>query len=192
MSDTDIIMSNVERIKLKKDIISRLKKEPWLSHEECVTDKEYLECVYDLLSHPKCQQMNLYLQHGNTTTLQHCIRVSYLSYKISRAYGLDYRSTARGALLHDLFLYDWHTHKAETGNRFHGFTHPKTAHQNAIKYFSLNKKEEDIILKHMWPMTIIPPKYVEGFIVMYVDKYCGFIETAQRTKQFLIRKLTIA
>ncbi len=36
--------------------------------------------------------------------------------------------------------------------------------------------EKDIIKKHMWPMTAVPPKYKESFIVTCVDKYCATIE----------------
>ncbi|MEE1504614.1 MAG: hypothetical protein UGF89_10270, partial [Acutalibacteraceae bacterium] len=41
---------------------------------------------------------------------------------------------------------------------------------------TLNKKEEDIIKKHMWPLTVIPPKYLESFVVTSMDKYCATIE----------------
>ena len=54
---------------------------------------------------------------------------------------------------------------------------------NADKYFKLNDVERDIILKHMWPLTVIPPKTMEGYVVMYVDKYCGFLETVNRIKK---------
>ena len=53
---------------------------------------------------------------------------------------------------------------------------------NANKYYKLNNLERDIIVKHMWPLTVIPPKSIEGYVVMYADKYCGFIETANRVK----------
>ena len=43
--------------------------------------------------------------------------------------------------------------------------------RNARKIVNLNKKEEDIILKHMWGATIAPPKYKESYIVTMVDKY---------------------
>ena len=37
----------------------------------------------------------------------------------------------------------------------------------------------------MWPLTVIPPKTMEGYVVMYVDKYCGFLETVNRIKKKL-------
>lgn len=167
---------------LKKKILRQLKDMEWLENKECLKDKIYMDCVYDIMCNPKFRQMNRYIQHGTTTTLEHCISVSYVSYKICRALNLDYISAARGGLLHDLFLYDWHEHAKKTGNHFHGFTHPQTALYNAEKYFDLNNVEKDIIVKHMWPLTIIPPKTKEGFVVMYADKYCGFIETVDRIK----------
>ena len=82
-------------------------------------DKEYMEIVSDILESDVFQSTENFIMHGTTTCMEHCIDVSYMTYKIARAKGLRYQEAARGALLHDLFLYDWHTQ----GNRIHGFTH---------------------------------------------------------------------
>lgn len=164
-------------------IIDSLRDEEWLKNEECLDDIEYMECVHDILTNKAFQSMNNFIQHGTTTTLTHCLHVSYLSFHICKRYGLDYRSAARGGLLHDLYLYDWHTHAKETGEHFHGFYHPRKALINALKEFKLNKVEQDIILKHMWPITIIPPKTLEGYVVMYADKHYGFLETVFRFRR---------
>ena len=169
--------------RLKRNIIRQISKEEWINENECLNDCRYMECVYDIMKSKAFQKLNEYIQHGTTTTLEHCLAVSYISYKICKYYNFDYISAARGALLHDLFLYDWHTHYQETGRRFHGFTHPQTALKNAEKYYELNKVERDIIKKHMWPLTIVPPSTKEGFVVMYVDKYCGLFETLDSLKQ---------
>ena len=165
---------------IRRDILKYLRSQDWLMNEKCIKDREYINCVYDILANPVFQKMDNYIQHGTTTTLKHCLDVSYVSYKICKSYGFDYRSAARGALLHDLFLYDWHGYAKRTGNHFHGFTHPRVALHNATHYFELNEKEQDIILKHMWPLTVVPPKSAEGYVVMYADKYCGLIETVKR------------
>ena len=57
-------------------------------------------------------------------------------------------------------------------------THPKAALRNACMHFTLTDKEKDIILKHMFPLTITPPSYKETVVIILVDKYCGLIETA--------------
>lgn len=138
---------------------------------------EYEKCISDLIQNETVRSMENFIQHSNITCLEHSIYVSYSSYLICRRLGLDYRSAARGGLLHDFFLYDWHITKPTNG--LHGFTHPSTALKNANEKFSLNKIEKDIIEKHMWPLTIRLPKYKESFIVSFVDKYCSLMEIIQ-------------
>ena len=154
-----------------------IEKELSFTLSEIENDKEYLEYVADLLNSEIVKSMDKYIQHGTTTTLEHCINVSYISYKLAKKFHLDAKSTARAGLLHDLFLYDWHTEK-KTKKLFekHGFTHPQIALSNATKIFNLNEVEEDIILKHMWPLTMALPKYKESFIIILVDKISCILE----------------
>ncbi len=140
-------------------------------------DAEYLAEVEDILSSRVFQSMSEFIQHGTTTCLEHCINVSYRSYLTCKKYGLDARAAARGGLLHDLFLYDWHDHFEKTGDRFHGLTHPKAALENAEKAFDLTDTERDIILNHMWPLTLRAPATKEAYVVIYHDKATGFRET---------------
>ena len=154
----------------------------WTKQERYLKDLDYMDCVSDILSHPVFQSMEQYIQHGATSCKSHCIQVSYLSYHICRKFGWDYKKAARAGLLHDLFLYDWHTHARETGNHFHGFTHPRTALNNAKQHFNLSKAEADIILCHMWPLTPIPPKSMAGMSVVYADKLCSLTETVLQVR----------
>lgn len=139
---------------------------------------EYLLCINDLIAHKSVQTMRNYTQHGDTNCLAHSLYVSYYSYlisiKLQSFLKVDPRSIARGALLHDFFLYDWHEKSNRKG--LHGFTHPKTALENASLHFELNAIEKDIIVKHMWPLTPIPPKFFASFLVSMVDKYISTLE----------------
>ena len=135
---------------------------------------EYKKCISDLAQNEIVRSMENFIQHSNITCMEHSVYVSYISYLMCRRLKLDYCSAARGGLLHDLFLYDWHTTKTNDG--LHGFTHPYTALENANKHFDLNDLEKDIIVKHMWPLTVKFPKYKETFIVAFVDKYCASME----------------
>lgn len=143
--------------------------------------KEFYECIKDVAGHPVVLRMKLYPHHGTSSCYDHCIHVAYYNYLWCKFFHLDARSAARGAMLHDLFLYDWHTHAKRTGDHFHGLTHPKVAYKNAAKFFELNKIEKDIILTHMWPVTILNvPRTKEGWITTITDKYCGACETSRR------------
>ena len=136
---------------------------------------EFNIIIQDIEKNPTVQKMNNFMQHYNTSCFEHCKNVSLYSYYICKKLKLDYTSAARAGMLHDLFLYDWRKRENDrTG--LHAFSHPKTSLENSMKLFFLNKKEQDIILKHMWPVTIIPPKYIEGYIITLVDKYCALEE----------------
>jgi uncharacterized protein len=130
--------------------------------------EDYDSCVSDLLNSPNIKSMSGFIQHGKVSCLKHSSDVSKRSYKVCRALKLDYRSAARGGLLHDYFLYDWH----DSPYRLHAFRHPKISLNNAHRDFKLNEVENDIIKNHMWPLTLIPPRHAESFVVCMVDKYC--------------------
>jgi uncharacterized protein len=138
--------------------------------------------ITQIINRPDIKVLDNFIQHGNVSCLTHCILVSYLSYYISKKLKLkvDYASLIRGALLHDYFLYDWHI--KDKNRPLHAFYHPKCAYKNAQKLFDLTEIEKDIILKHMWPLTLSFPSYKEAFIVCISDKICSVFETFHAVK----------
>ena len=111
-------------------------------------------CAKALLACPEVQSMSAFTQHGRVSCLEHSLSVAYYSYWLCRRLRLrvDGESLIRGALLHDFFLYDWHTVGRQYG--LHGFTHPATALKNARQRFRLSHKAENVIASHMWPLTL--------------------------------------
>ena len=167
-------------IRRLEEIYIRKHKEEFLLRKQ-KWDEEFYECIQDIAKHPVVLRMKLYPHHGNTNCYQHCLHVSYYNYVWCRFFHLDAKSAARGGMLHDLFLYDWHTHAKETGQRFHGLTHPKTALNHACRLFPLNDIEKDVIRAHMWPVTFFSiPHTKEGWIITLTDKYCGAFESMNR------------
>jgi uncharacterized protein len=142
--------------------------------------KEYGPIIEDTIAqlskNSRFSQTTKYMQHGKTSVYEHCIKVAYISCWIASKLRLnvDYASLIRGALLHDYFLYDWHD--KNKGHRLHGFFHPRKALQNAREDLELTPKEENIILRHMFPLTPIPPYYLESWIVCIADKFCAINE----------------
>lgn len=142
-------------------------------------NREFYDCIRDIVCHPVVLQMKRFDQHCGTDCYIHCLNVAYQNFCICRRLGLDARSAARGGMLHDLFLYDWRKHSRKTGDRLHAITHPVTACRNAQKYFRLNPVEKEVIAKHMWPLSVFPPKYPETYVICLTDKYCGTMEIAE-------------
>lgn len=157
-------------------------------------DSEYYTLVADLLESSVVRQMENFTHHGTTTCFQHCLNVSYFNYKLCKLFNLNQRAGARAGLLHDLFLYDWHTYKPAEGERLHGFTHAHTSLENAKKYFYVSALESDIIEKHMFPLNLFSlPRYRETLVIVFTDKLCGAMEVMAniiaKSKNAFCRKL---
>ena len=142
------------------------------------------EHAADILDSNNFRSTVNYIQHGSMPVQSHCMDVAKQSILISRLFGIrcSERELIRGALLHDYFLYDWHDKTRENYQRLHGFYHPGIALKNADKEYDLTLREKDIIKKHMWPLTVVPPACREAWIVTTADKYCSLLETLRLHK----------
>lgn len=124
-----------------------------------------------------------FVQHGHTSLYAHCVSVAYRSIVLVAKFNLnvDLRSMVRGALLHDYYLYDWHDKQL---SELHGFHHPRIAWENATRDFQLNAVEQDIIRKHMFPLTPMLPMHKESWIITISDKLCSTQETLKMGTSF--------
>ena len=122
-----------------------------------------------IINHPNFVRLEKVEHHNGKSRIDHVKEVAWISFLISDFFSLDSKAVVRGALLHDLFYYNWQ----RDSPRLHAFKHPGIALRNACKITHLSRKEEDIIKKHMWPLTLIPPFYPESFLVSFIDTYCS-------------------
>lgn len=152
--------------------------------------KEIRENAMDILESENFNDTKDFIQHGNMTVNSHCINVAKYSLAISNKMHIpcNRRELIRGALLHDYFLYDWHDKEHIKLTRLHGFYHPGIALRNAAMEYDLTDREKDIIKKHMWPLTVVPPMCREAWIVTAADKWCSFLETVRLHKGHGIRR----
>ena len=143
------------------------------------------ENASDLLTSEELLAEKAFPHHGTVNCYDHSVFVAQTSLLLAQKLCLriDVKSLIRGALLHDLYLYDWHVPDDEQPHRLHGFRHPLRALRNAMQHFELNPIEKDIIRKHMFPLTIIPPVCRESWLVCIADTICALQEWAHhRTK----------
>ena len=128
------------------------------------------------------------IQHGCFSVYDHSLYVTSMCLRISKKLRIKVNEKAmvRGALLHDYFLYDWH--EPTKANRIHGFTHPGIALRNAEKVFDLGKIEKNMIKRHMFPLTPVPPRYREAVILCIADKLCATRETVGGFKNKIKKK----
>ena len=141
-----------------------------------------------IIEHEEYQQMR-YIKHHDESVFDHSMKVAYYAYKIAHRRNLDWESTIRGALLHDFFLYKFKkcfSLRLITDSIKHAIIHPLIAFENAVKYFELNEKEENIIKGHMFPFGF--PRSKEAWIVSFVDKYIAVFEYSSNFKKMMLRK----
>ena len=126
----------------------------------------------DIIEKEKFQSLKNDPHHG-LTRYDHVLRVAKNTYYVSKIFRMDYISATRGALLHDYFNdSDYNNTKGIKK----GSIHPVIALNNARREYFLNKKEENIIISHMFPMGKVKPNCKESWLVTSVDKSVAVYE----------------
>lgn len=135
---------------------------------------EILEHGKDILDSEIFKKAMKTPHHLGTTTVgshslsvaERCLRVAdlYPSLKLNR------RMMVRAALCHDLGLTD-RDHCNTMG--LLAFSHPVYSVMLAKEYgLNLTKEEENMIHRHMFPLSKIPST-MENWVLVYSDKYCA-------------------
>jgi len=104
-------------------------------------ESEFMSIAKPLIDHPDVQRLAAFRHHHYKTRLDHSVEVAWHSFLISKKLSLDCNAIVGGALLHDLFFYDW----LREGPRLHGFHHPRISLKNAREVTVLSEKEEDVV-----------------------------------------------
>jgi uncharacterized protein len=136
------------------------------------------EYAKDILSNELFLKGKTFISHGSITVYAHSLAVASLAFSmVENSRTLDKRCVVRAALLHDFFLYDWHT---GPGKQYilHGWVHAGIAAKNARDIFGVTEKEYSCIKTHMWPWTPFhAPQYREGWVITLADKLIALKET---------------
>ena len=143
----------------------------------------FYSIVKDIIKTEDFRKMLKYKHHINGNLFNHSLKVAYLCYKyhIKHSLKIDITEFVQGALLHDFYLYDLHGDGQK--HKFHWYKHPRLALNNALqKYPNLTKTQQDMILHHMFPITVIPPKTRAGWLVCHFDKVAAIHDRVKKKK----------
>ena len=145
--------------------------------------RELVSLTRDILHSEEFRRMKSYRHHIKGTLYEHSVKVAYLCYLHHRRFSLktDLRELVRGAMLHDYYLYDLHGDGRE--HRLHWLRHPKTALENARRHYpTLTRSQIDMIERHMFPLTLRPPRTVGGWLVCLYDKLAAISDRFGRCR----------
>ena len=146
-------------------------------------EREFQELIREIVSSEEFRTMRAFRHHVRTNVFDHSLKVAYLCYRHHKRFQtkLPLYELVRGALLHDYYLYDWHDRRPSY-RWVHGFAHPKRALKNALRrYPDLSITERDMILRHMFPLTVSPPRTRGGWILCLYDKIAAVDEYLSRS-----------
>ena len=133
-------------------------------------EKEFRSMIRPTVTRKVYQRMKHIRHHLRGNLYEHSIKVAYLCYRCHRACRMcgDRTELVQGALLHDFYLYDPH---AEKGYARHWVAHPRRALCNAQRYYGpLTAAQRDMIERHMFPVTPLPPRTPYGWMICLCDK----------------------
>ncbi len=148
-------------------------------------NEEFFDIIKPIIGNSEFQKLKNIKHHG-ITRYDHCLRVAYFSYKVTKALKLDYIEVTEAALLHDFFF-----DEADSEDSLKILkNHPNIAVENAKKYFFLTDKQQDIIEKHMFPIGLKPPLYLESWVVDIVDDVAAIYEKTKSTKKEIQAAIT--
>lgn len=154
-----------------------------------IQNQEFHDLIHDIITSEEFCKMKGYKHHLHGSTYDHSISVAYLCYRHYKKgkSKVNIEELIRGALLHDYFLYDRHDKDGDChiNGLVHGFTHPKRALENARNHYpDLTRTEQDIIKRHMFPLTPIPPRTRCGWLVCFYDKVAAVCEYCHKSNSY--------
>ena len=147
-------------------------------------DKEFLSYINEILNNKEFLKRKNYNHHVNESVYDHSLKVAYCSYLYAKKHNLNKKDISIGAILHDFYYKPWQDLKEKRGFfKQHGFVHAREALENSRKHFPhlMNDRVENIILRHMFPLTFVPPMRREAWLVCLADKICATKETLHFT-----------
>ncbi len=129
----------------------------------------FKEICQPLARTPEVQKLKTEHHHRHVNRYDHSVHVARLSYQWAKKLGWDAEACARAGMLHDLFMWRKFTDR-EKWTPFPVYAYQRDAIRNARKLTKLSKKEENIILSHMFPLSLQLPRSKEAWLVTLVDK----------------------
>lgn len=140
---------------------------------------EVLMIGHDIVQSERFQRARHVPHHIRFNVATHSIETAMYSLLIVRwlnrcGIQVSREDAVRTCLLHDIGMTESWVHDSPSYRK--AFSHPKRGYQIARDEYNANKVQLDAIRWHMWPICLMPPKHVIGWILFMSDKLSTFNE----------------
>ena len=142
-----------------------------------ITASDVLAMGEDIVSSERFAKARLVIHHNKDHNIAaHSVSCAVCALQIARwleGHGVevDERDVVRAALLHDIGMTEDEVSLSPPPVKSR--THPREGERIAREEFGANDVQLDAIRHHMWPLCLVPPKSVEGWVVVAADKHCS-------------------
>ena len=121
--------------------------------------------------------------HYKTSVARHSMRTAEYGRNIChflkrRGIEVSEEAVVQACLLHDIGMTD--DDVADCPSFMKAYRHPRRGENIARKEYLVNEITCNSIRRHMWPICIIPPKFLEGWVVVAADKCCSIWEITRK------------
>lgn len=123
--------------------------------------------------------------HVDYNVAAHSLEAAGYALKIAKWFSargvkVNKREVVRATLLHDIGMTEDRVHRSPSYRK--AYLHPKEGYRIAEEEYSANRTELEAIRRHMWPVCLIPPVHLTGWIVLMADKASASREAKETAK----------
>lgn len=156
--------------------------------------KEILRIGGDIVGSDRFQKAWKIDHHVRYNVAMHSLEAACYALRIARwlsRHGIKVREddAVRAALLHDIGMTE--DRVSRSPSYIKAYTHPRAGYRIARDEFHANKVQLEAIRRHMWPICVVPPVHLTGWIVLMADKASASRE-ARETAEFKAKEKTKA
>ena len=137
----------------------------------------------DILCSERFEKAKTITHHHKTNLAAHSRHTAEHAKRICRwlkrrGIEISEEDVVRACLLHDIGMTD--DDVSESGSWRKAYLHPRRSELIARYEYNANEIQCNAIRRHMWPVCVILPKHLEGWVVVAADKYSSIIEITRR------------
>ena len=164
-----------------------IKPLPEQNHRSRVSElrQEVLRLGRDIIESDRFDKARNIKHHLHYTVAGHSVETAMYALVLARwlrkhGVHITERDAVRAALLHDIGMTEEPVVRSPSYRK--AFLHPAEGRRIANEEFHMNEVQQDAIRHHMWPVGLVPPRHIIGWIVMTSDKMSSMNETKTMVK----------
>lgn len=164
----------------------KLRRRSRAEYKQAELERDVMRIGEDIVNSERFKKALQVRHHVKFNIAVHSLETAAFALRIARwlnrrGFSVDEENVVRASLLHDIGMTENPVFLSPSYKK--AFSHPKEGRRIAESEFNANKEQLDAIRRHMWPIGIVPPKHMTGWIVLAADKLSSMREAKRVARQ---------